>query len=220
MIHMFHVYKEFKSNFFGLWDVELHIERGSFIFLTGASGAGKTTLLRLLFYADKATSGQILVGGRNIYRISKRHVPNFRREIGVIFQDFKLISNRTVYDNVALALEVLGLSKKEIKWRVTEILEYLGLADRQKDYPLYLSGGEQQRIAIARALINKPQLLLADEPTGNLDPEHSWDIINLLLQLHEAGATVLVATHDAALIEKVNKPVIQLEKGKVVYDGT
>ncbi len=218
MIHMFHVDKEYDEGIYALRDIELHVEKGEFVFLTGPSGAGKTTLLRLLFCAEYPTRGQILVNRRNIHRISRKTIPYFRREIGVIFQDFKLIHNRSVFDNVALSMEVLGHDKKTIKEQVTEILEYLGLSERMDERPLALSGGEQQRIAIARAMVNNPMLLLADEPTGNLDPELTWDIMNLLLKSNKMGATILVATHDIDLVKKMDMPVINLDKGNVVSD--
>ncbi len=218
MIHMFHVHKEYDKGVFALQDVELHVEKGEFVFLTGPSGAGKSTLLKLLFCAEQANSGQILVNRRNIHRISKKTIPHFRREIGVIFQDFKLINNRTVFDNVALTMEVLNHEPERVREQVTKILEYLGLGERMEEFPLSLSGGEQQRIAIARALVNEPTLLLADEPTGNLDPDRTWDIMRLLMKFNQAGATILVATHDTDLLMKMGKPIIRLEQGRVVSD--
>jgi cell division transport system ATP-binding protein len=189
------------------------------VFLTGPSGAGKTTLLRLVFCAEPATRGQILVGGRNVARIRQASVPFLRRNIGVVFQDFKLLTHRTVLDNVALALDVLGVPRPEARARALRMLKLVGLQHKISSLPLKLSGGEQQRVVIARALVNEPALLLADEPTGNLDPELTLEIMSLLAEANVRGTTVVVATHDTTVVDRYQKRVIRLEKGRVVSDG-
>src|SRR5262245_9577948 len=179
MIQMYHVDMRYEGGMYAIRDVSLSVERGEFVFLTGASGAGKTTLLRLLFGAERPTSGQILVAGRNVSRLTPRQIPDLRRQIGVIFQDFKLLQQRTVFENVAVALEISGVPEREIRARVWSTVKRLGLGHRLDHKPRALSGGEQQRVAIARALVNEPPLLLADEPTGNLDPDLSLDIMDI-----------------------------------------
>lgn len=213
---MFHVYKSYLRNTNALEDINLTVDKGEFVFLTGSSGAGKTTLLKLLFCAERATRGQILVNGRNIARIRESSIPYLRRNIGVVFQDFKLLNNHTVFENVALTLEVIGARRKEIKRKVWNILKLVGLQHKINTKPLRLAGGEQQRIAIARALVNDPAILLADEPTGNLDPELTIEIINLLKDINARGTTVMVATHDRSLVEKLHKRVLILDKGKLL----
>lgn len=192
------------------------VDKGEFVFLTGPSGAGKTTLLKLLFCAERATRGQILVNGRNIARIRESSIPYLRRNIGVVFQDFKLLNNRTVFENVALALDVIGAKRKEIKSKVWKILKLVGLQHKINTKPLRLAGGEQQRIAIARALVNDPAILLADEPTGNLDPDLTIEIVNLLKDINARGTTVMIATHDRSLVEKLHKRTLILDKGKLL----
>ena len=180
MIQMYHVDVCYEAGAYGLRDVSLHLTRGEFAFLTGPSGAGKTTLLRLLFGGLRPSAGQILVAGRNLSRLSPKLIPAVRREIGVIFQDFKLLADRSVFDNVAITLEIAGLPRREVRRRVWNLLKRLGLGHKLEERPLSLSGGEQQRVAIARALVNDPPLLLADEPTGNLDPELALDILDII----------------------------------------
>ncbi|UCD84244.1 MAG: cell division ATP-binding protein FtsE [Deltaproteobacteria bacterium] len=216
MIQMFHVYKSYLRNTNALEDINLRVEKGEFVFLTGPSGAGKTTLLKLLFCAERATRGQILVNGRNIARIRESSIPYLRRNIGVVFQDFKLLNNRTAFENVALALEVIGARRKEIKSKVWKTLKMVGLQHKINTKPLRLAGGEQQRIAIARALVNDPAILLADEPTGNLDPDLTIEIINLLKDINARGTTVMIATHNQALVEKLHKRSLVLDKGKLL----
>ncbi len=218
MIQLYHVQKRYPNGIEALVDVSLRVREGEFIFLTGASGAGKTTLLRLLLVMDRVTDGQILIGGRNIHVLRESSVPYLRRNIGVVFQDFKLVGNRTVFDNVAIALEILGISRKEIERRVMQLLEGLGLLHCVDSLPPVLSGGEQQRVAIARALVNEPAILLADEPTGNLDPGLSVEIMDLLLDINRRGATVVVATHDHALIERYGLRTLTLDRGRLVED--
>jgi len=218
MIQIFHVYKSYPGDPPVLSDVNLHVEKGEFIFLTGPSGAGKTTLLKLLFCAEKATKGQILVGGRNIARIRESAVPYLRRNIGVVFQDFKLLPHRTVEDNVAFTLDVLGVPRDEARDKVHRMLKRVGLEHKARSYPLRLSGGEQQRVVIARALVNDPTILLADEPTGNLDPALTVEIMDLLNQVNIRGTTVMVATHDSTLLARYQKRTVRLERGFIVSD--
>jgi len=219
VIQLFHVKKSYPGDAPVLDDVTLRIEKGEFVWLTGPSGAGKSTLLKLLFCAETPTSGQILVGGRNIVRLSQGGIPFLRRNIGVVFQDFKLLDNRTVVENVGYALEVLGASDAEIRERSLKRLDQVGLKHKASSLPRRLSGGEQQRVAIARALVNEPTILLADEPTGNLDPGLTDSILQLLFDANARGTTVIVATHDRSLLTRYHKRTIALDKGKVVSDA-
>lgn len=216
MIQLFHVYKNYEGGISALRDVTFQVGKGEFVFLTGPSGAGKTTLLRLLFCADRPTQGQIVVDGRNVSRLKAREIPYLRRRLGVIFQDFKLLNHKTVYENVAFTLKVMGLPSREIRKRVLKTLTYVGLQSKATLKPIILSGGEQQRVAIARAIVREPAILLADEPTGNLDPELTVDIVNLFKEINDQGTTVIVATHDRSLIERFKKRAIVLEKGRMV----
>ncbi|MFQ5697831.1 MAG: cell division ATP-binding protein FtsE [Myxococcota bacterium] len=218
MIQMYHVDKRYEAGSYGIRDVSLRVERGEFVFLTGSSGAGKTTLLRLLFAAEHPSAGQILVAGRNVTRIAPSRVPELRREIGVIFQDFKLLPDRNVFDNVAVTLEIAGAPRRELRARVWSLLKRLGLGHRLDHLPRALSGGEQQRVAIARALVDDPPLLLADEPTGNLDPELALDIMDIIADAHARGTTVVVATHDPTLLERYRHRRLGLEAGRLVLD--
>lgn len=215
MISMFHVYKSYQKDSMALSDINLSIGKGEFVFVTGPSGAGKTTLLKLIFCGEWPTSGQILVDNQNIARIPGKRIPYLRRAVGVVFQDFKLIMTRTVAQNIALSLEVMGKSSREIDKRVNLVLKNMGLAHKKNSYPLRLSGGEQQRVAVARAIVNDPKILLADEPTGNLDPELSRDVLNIFEDLNAKGTTIIFATHDKTLLEQYKKKTIHLEKGKI-----
>ncbi len=218
MIQMYHVEKRYTGETYALREISLEIERGELVFLTGASGAGKTTLLRLLFGAEKPSVGQIVVAGRNVSRLSAASIPELRRQIGVIFQDFKLLPERTVFENVAITLEIAGVPRSELRARTWSMLRRLGLGHRLEHRPRALSGGEQQRVAIARALVNDPPLLLADEPTGNLDPDLALDIMDIIADAHARGTTVIVATHDPTLIERYSHRLLALENGRLVSD--
>lgn len=212
------VTKKYKNGFIALEDIDLTIEKQEFVFITGTSGAGKTTLLRLLIQDITPTSGDIRVAGVNITKLSSKKSMEWRRKIGTVFQDFKLLMDRTVYENIALTLEVIGKQAKDIQPEVEKVLIKVGL-ERQKDlFPLQLSGGESQRTVIARALIKNPEILLADEPTGNLDPKTSWEIIKLLEEINKGGTTVIMATHNADIVNALKKRVITLDKGKVKQD--
>ncbi len=218
MIRVFHLYKNYLPTVAVLQDVSFTLEAGDFVFLTGPSGAGKTTLLRLLFAAERPKSGQILINGKNITSFSRRRIAHVRRSIGVVFQDFKLITYRTVFDNVALVLEITGTPRNEIKKRVWKVLKLVGIEQKLYRYPLELSGGEQQRVAIARALVNDPQIILADEPTGNLDFEITTEIMNILNNVNAQGTTVMVATHNRLLLQKFKRKVFTLHNGMLQED--
>jgi cell division transport system ATP-binding protein len=215
MIQAFHVYKQYDRESMALTDVTLSVAKGEFCFLTGPSGAGKTTFLKLVFREELPSQGQILVGGRNVTAIPKGQIPELRRSIGVVFQDFKLLKRKTILENVAFVLRILGVAAREQKRRAFAALKAVGLHHKMHAFPLQLSGGEQQRVAIARALMNEPMLLLADEPTGNLDPEMAQEIMRLFLEVNARGTTVLVATHDRDMIQRMGKRVIALDKGRV-----
>jgi cell division transport system ATP-binding protein len=215
---LFHVSKSYVAGTYALRDVSLEFKRGEFVFLTGPSGAGKTSLLRLVFAAERPSEGQIVVLGRNASRLSQRSVPELRRRIGVVFQDFKLLARRTVEENVALALDVVATPRRVARTRVFEMLKQVGLQHRRYQSPLSLSGGEQQRVAIARALINEPDILLADEPTGNLDPDLTIEIMDLIADTATRGTTVVVATHDQTILDRYRKRTVRLENGRVTED--
>jgi len=219
MIQLHNVFMTYQRDATALNGVTLTIPRGEFVFLTGISGAGKSTLLRLLYAALKPTRGQVVVDGQNITRLASAQIPYLRRTIGVVFQDFKLLPNRTVQENVAISLEVLGWGKKDIGKKVYHILKQVGLEHKLQATPLRLSGGEQQRVALARALVNDPKILLADEPTGNLDDENKEQILTIFREANIRGTTVVVATHDRRLIENSHKRVVVLEKGLIVEDS-
>ncbi|HXT51882.1 MAG TPA: cell division ATP-binding protein FtsE [Thermoanaerobaculia bacterium] len=218
MIHFYRVSKHYPGGQRALDEVTFQLDRGEFAFLTGPSGAGKSTLLRLIFRQEVPTSGQILVNGRNVASLPRRKVPFLRRTMGVVFQDFRLIPRKTVFENVSYLPRVLGLDGQRQKRLAYETLRRVGLAHRMKSFPLELSGGEQQRVAIARALVNQPEILVADEPTGNLDPEMAREIFELFLEINRRGTTVLVATHDARVLERLDKRVLSLRAGRLQED--
>jgi len=217
-VRMYHVSKSYMAGQYALHDISLEVSRGEFVFLTGASGAGKTTLLELIFAAAQPSEGQILVLGRNVARIGAGAIPALRRRVGVVFQDFKLLDDRTVEENVRLALDVVGTPRREARTRVFQLLKSVGLQHRRFHHPRSLSGGEQQRVALARALVNEPEILLADEPTGNLDPELTIEIMDLIMAAATRGTTVIVATHDHSLLERYGKRRLRLEGGRIIED--
>ncbi|MCE3010569.1 MAG: cell division ATP-binding protein FtsE [Proteobacteria bacterium] len=215
MIEFSHVYKTYPGPTHALRDVELRVEKGEFVFLTGPSGAGKTTLFKMLSAYDKVTSGQIMVAGFDLTKIQEYEIPIFRRKIGVVFQDFKLLKDRTIAENVAIPLMIRGDRPQSIERRVREVLDQVGLRDRAHTLPEFCSGGEQQRAAIARAIVHQPGILIADEPTGNLDPKLAEEIMDLLERLCAQGTTVFVATHDHELVKRRKKRVLSLFKGQI-----
>jgi cell division transport system ATP-binding protein len=216
VIETHHLSKLYSRGLYALQDLSLTVAKGEFVFLTGPSGAGKSTLLRLLLVQDRPTDGELFVNGHDLTKLSRSDIQEYRRGIGFIFQDFKLIPTRTVFENIAFVLEVLGVPAGQQRRRAFQVLKWVGLQHRINAYPRDLSGGEQQRIAIARALVNDPALVLADEPTGNLDPDLSLEIMNLLREINAGGTTVLVATHDRELIRLVGRRTITLDQGRVV----
>ncbi|MEE4254718.1 MAG: cell division ATP-binding protein FtsE [Desulfuromusa sp.] len=218
MIQLYNVTKKYGGESAAVKDMTLQIGKGEFVYITGASGAGKTTLLRMLYAAEKPTKGQILVDRQNISRIRSRQIPFLRRKVGVVFQDFKLLQSRTVYENVAFALEAQGKKRYEVSKKVYQALKQVGLEHRLQRKPLELSGGEQQRIAIARALVVDPLILLADEPSGNLDQDVTFEIMALFQQANARGTTVLLATHDHSLNQRFPRRVLTLDKGKLIGD--
>jgi cell division transport system ATP-binding protein len=216
VIETHHLSKVYSRGLYALRDLSLRIDKGEFVFLTGASGAGKSTFLRLLLMQERPSEGDIIVNGYHLSTLTRRQIQEYRRGIGFVFQDFKLISTRTVVENISFVPEVLGVPPAQQRRRAFQVLKWVGLQHRMSAYPRDLSGGEQQRIAIARALVNDPQLLLADEPTGNLDPDLSLEIMNLLREVNAGGTTVLVATHDRELIRLVGRRTITLDQGRIV----
>lgn len=219
MIELFHVTRKYGPGAPALADVSLRIEKGEFAFLTGPSGAGKTTLLRLIFRDEVPSSGQVIVNNENLASMRPRRIPMLRRQIGVVFQDFKLLPRKTVFENVTYATQVIGLPARVQRARTFQVLEMLGLNHRLHSYPGQLSGGEQQRVSIARALVNRPLILLADEPTGNLDPDLSREIIDLFKNINSHGTTLLIATHDRDLIRRMARRTITLDHGRLVPAG-
>jgi len=215
MIQMFHVSKDYEGGTPALRELTLKIAKGEFLFITGPSGAGKTTLLKIMFGSESPTAGQIIIDGRNYSKIPPGEITNLRRRTGFVFQDFKLLTSRTVFENVALSLRVMGVSPRETRARVQKMLSYVKLQHRANFKPLQLSGGEQQRVAIARALVKEPAIILADEPTGNLDEALSFDIIELFREVNNRGTTVVVATHDRSIIERFGKRCVHLEGGRI-----
>ena len=219
MIKLEHVGKSYTAGIPALNDVSLDIEEGEFVFIVGDSGSGKSTLIKLLLKELEPTEGTITINNKKLNKIKRRQIPKFRRNIGVVFQDFRLLKDRNIYDNVAFAQKVIGESNRSIKKNVPSMLSMVGLAAKYRSYPRQLSGGEQQRVAIARALINEPKILLADEPTGNLDNHNAWEIMKLLEEINSRGTTVVVVTHNLEIVKAMNKRVITMKKGVVVEDS-
>lgn len=219
MIKLEHVSKSYTAGIPALNDVNLEIEDGEFVFIVGDSGSGKSTLIKLLLKELEPTEGNIIIDGKNLGKIKRKQIPKFRRKLGVVFQDFRLLKDRNVYDNIAFAQKVIGETNSHIKKKVPVMLSMVGLAPKYRSYPKELSGGEQQRVAIARALINKPSILLADEPTGNLDNNNAWEIMKLLEEISEKGTTVIVVTHNMEIVKVMKKRVITIKKGIVVADS-
>lgn len=218
MISFQHITKIYSPEVVALQDVSFDIDQGEFISLVGKSGAGKTTLLKLLLVDEKPTEGKIIFEGQNVHEIKGSHLPDFRREIGVIFQDYKLLPFKTTEENVAYVMEVMGAKDSDIERDVAEVLDIVDLSDKADNFPVQLSGGEQQRVAIARALIHRPRVIVADEPTGNLDPYHTADIIRILGNVNELGTTVILATHNKEIINRLGKRVVTLKEGRLVRD--
>ena len=218
MIKLEHVTKSYNEGTYALSDLSLNIEDGEFVFIVGSSGSGKSTFIKLLLKELEPTKGKVIVNGRDLSRLKGKKTANFRREIGCVFQDFRLLPDRNVYENVAFAQRVIGVSNREIRKSVPPLLTMVGLSEKYRSLPGALSGGEQQRVALARALVNKPKLILADEPTGNLDPGNSWDIMRLLEEVNNNGTTVVVVTHNLEIVNAMNKRVITMKKGLKVND--
>ena len=218
MIELSKVSKIYDNGARGLIDLDLYIEKGEFVFVVGSTASGKSSLIRLLQKETEPSSGKIIVDGQNISTIKRRHLPYYRRKLGVVFQDFRLLKNKTVFENVAFAMQIVQASTREIRRAVPQVLALVGLAKKAKAYPNQLSGGEQQRTALARAIVNKPPILIADEPTGNLDPDTAWEIMTLLEDINDRGTTVVVATHAHDIVDDMHKRVIALKNGELMRD--
>lgn len=210
--------KKYKTGVTAIYDLDLKVKKGDFIFVIGASGSGKSTLIKMLYREERPTKGSIVIGGIDVAKLRNRKVYKLRRKLGIVFQDFKLLPKLTVYENVAFALEILGLPTDEIRKKVLKALNQVGLKNKAKNYPNELSGGEQQRVAIARAIVNEPKLLLCDEPTGNLDPDTSWEIMKVLEEINNMGTTIIMATHDKEMVNRMKKRVILIDSGKIKRD--
>ena len=219
MIEFINVSKTYRTGTHALHNFSLNIDRGEFVFVVGPSGAGKSTFIKLMMREEKPTEGEIYVNGQNLVKMRRRKVPYFRRTSGVVFQDFRLIPYMNVYDNVAFAMRVTNVRRREIRERVPYILKLVGLEGKSKSLPEHLSGGEQQRVALARALVNNPPLIIADEPTGNIDPELSFEIVDLLSEINKCGTTIVMVTHEHNLVSEFNHRVIMIEEGSVVSDN-
>ncbi|MCB4994142.1 cell division ATP-binding protein FtsE [Streptococcus mutans] len=218
LIQMKGVTKKYNRGVTALRNITISVNQGEFVYLVGPSGAGKSTFIRLLYREERTTKGALKVGKFNLAKMKKREIPILRRSIGVVFQDYKLLPNKTVFENIAFAMEVIGEKSRVIKKRVTEVLDLVGLKHKMRSFPDQLSGGEQQRVAIARAIVNNPQVLIADEPTGNLDPEISWEIMQLLERINLQGTTVLMATHNRQIVDTLRHRVVAIEDGRIVRD--
>jgi cell division transport system ATP-binding protein len=218
MILLDRVSKTYNRRGSALERISLHVEPKEFVIIVGPSGAGKSTLFKLLTREEKPSSGKIIVGGMDYEHLKDKDVPLLRRKIGVVFQDFKLLNNKTVYENVAFALEIAGISNNEIKHTVPKVLDIVGLKNKSENYPMELSGGERQRVAIARAIVRQPKILIADEPTGNLDPKHAWDVISVLEKVNKYGTTVLLTTHNMEIVGRLKRRVVTIDGGRIVSD--
>lgn len=218
MIHMTGVSKVYGNGSVALSDISIDIEKGDFIFVVGPSGAGKSTFIKLIFREELPTHGQLVVNGRNVTNMPPVEVPFLRRGLGIVFQDYRLLPEKTVYENIAFAMRVIEAPRREIQKRVNSVMELVGLRDKHRCFPNQLSGGEQQRVAIARAIVNNPVVVIADEPTGNLDPETSWDIMKIFERINKSGTTIVMATHDKTIVDTMRKRVIAIEKGRIVRD--
>ena len=218
MLEMIDVSKIYPGGSVALQDINVRIEQGEFVFIVGPSGAGKSTFFKMLFREVLPSSGKVIVNGDDLVKMTDKEIPYFRRQLGIVFQDYRLLPDRTVYDNVAFAMQVIETPYRKIKRRVNDVLDLVGLRKRAHAYPTELSGGEQQRIAIARAIVNDPILLIADEPTGNLDPETSWEIMDIFREVNKSGTTIVMATHDREIVDEMEKRVIAIEHGHIVRD--
>jgi len=218
MILLDRVSKTYNRRGSALERISLHVEPKEFVIIVGPSGAGKSTLFKLLTREEKPSSGKIIVGGMDYEHLKDKDVPLLRRKIGVVFQDFKLLNNKTVYENVAFALEIAGIPNNEIKHTVPKVLDIVGLKNKSSNYPMELSGGERQRVAIARAIVRQPKILIADEPTGNLDPKHAWDVISVLEKVNKYGTTVLLTTHNMEIVSRLKRRVVTIDDGRIVSD--
>lgn len=218
MLEMINVTKTYPGGSVALQDINVRIEQGEFVFVVGPSGAGKSTFFKMLFREVLPSSGKVIVNGHDLVKMTDKEIPYFRRQLGIVFQDYRLLPDRTVYDNVAFAMQVIETPYRKIKRRVNDVLDLVGLRKRAHAYPTELSGGEQQRIAIARAIVNDPILLIADEPTGNLDPETSWEIMDIFREVNKSGTTIVMATHDREIVDEMEKRVIAIEHGHIVRD--
>lgn len=218
MLEMIDVSKIYPGGSIALQDINVRIEQGEFVFIVGPSGAGKSTFFKMLFREVLPSSGKVIVNGHDLVKMTDKEIPYFRRQLGIVFQDYRLLPDRTVYDNVAFAMQVIETPYRKIKRRVNDVLDLVGLRKRAHAYPTELSGGEQQRIAIARAIVNDPILLIADEPTGNLDPETSWEIMDIFREVNKSGTTIVMATHDREIVDEMEKRVIAIEHGHIVRD--
>ena len=210
--------KTYKNGVNAVYGMNLSIKKGEFVFIIGASGSGKSTMIKMLYREEKPSAGEIMLGGINVAKVKNNKVYKLRRKIGIVFQDYKLLPKLTVYENVAFALEIYGLPTSEVRKKVLKALDLVGLKSKTKSYPSQLSGGEQQRVAIARAIVNSPKLLICDEPTGNLDPDTSWEVMKVIEKINDLGTTVVMATHDREMVDRMKKRVVYLENGKLIRD--
>jgi len=218
LIHFKNVSKIYDNGAVALDRVNVDIEKGEFVFIVGASGAGKSTFIKMLFREELPSSGELMVNGHDVAKMTRKEVPYLRRELGVIFQDYRLLPDKTVFENVAFAMQVIEAPRRLMQRSVNSVLDVVGLRDKYKCFPNQLSGGEQQRVAIARAIVNDPAIVIADEPTGNLDPETSWDIMDIFTRINRAGTTIVMATHDKAIVDTMQRRVIAIEDGRIVRD--